>query len=103
MGRRGHGEGSIHQRKDGYWTAVVDLGWEDGKRKRQQLYGKTRKEVADKLAEAQQLRRQNRLPTGPRQTVGQFLLSWLADVKPSLRPKTYDDYRRQPEKHIIPA
>ena len=31
--RRGHGEGSIHRRKDGSWCAIVDLGWVNGKRK----------------------------------------------------------------------
>lgn len=45
MGRRGHGEGSIYQRKDGRWTAAITL--EDHKRKT--FYGRTRKEVQDKL------------------------------------------------------
>lgn len=48
--RRGHGEGSIYQREsDDRWVAVVDLGYVNGKRKRKPLYGKTRKEVAEKL------------------------------------------------------
>ena len=46
--RRGHGEGSIKQRADGLWEARVSL--EGGKRK--SLYGKTRKEVQDKLRAA---------------------------------------------------
>ena len=36
---RGHGEGTITQRKDGRWQAQISLG--DGKRKT--LYGKTTK------------------------------------------------------------
>ena len=32
--RRGRGEGSIVQRADGRWMARVDLGWQDGKRRR---------------------------------------------------------------------
>ena len=48
--RRGHGEGSIHQRADGLWCAIADLGrGANGKRKRKYIYGKTRKEVADQL------------------------------------------------------
>lgn len=48
--RRGHGEGSIYQREsDGKWCTSVDLGIVNGKRKRKVIYGKTRKEVADKL------------------------------------------------------
>ena len=46
--RRGHGEGSIYQRSDGLWCTVVDLGYVNGKRKRKYIYGKTRKEVAEK-------------------------------------------------------
>ncbi len=42
---RGHGEGTITQRKDGRWQAQISLG--AGKRKT--LYGKTRKEVREKL------------------------------------------------------
>ena len=49
MGRRGQGEGSIYQRKDGRWVAELDLGWEAGKRKRKPIYGKTRREVQEKL------------------------------------------------------
>ncbi len=48
--KRGHGEGSIYQRSDnGIWCTVVDLGYVNGKRKRKYIYGKTRKEVAEKL------------------------------------------------------
>jgi len=34
MTRRGHGEGSIYKDGDGHWRAVVDLGWQQGGRKR---------------------------------------------------------------------
>ena len=43
--RRGQGEGAIFQRKDGRWVASLDLGWSDGKRQRQHLQGRTRREV----------------------------------------------------------
>jgi hypothetical protein len=33
-GRRGPGEGSIYQRADGRWVAILDLGWQAGRRKR---------------------------------------------------------------------
>ena len=35
--RRGRGEGSITRRADGRWMARVDLGWQDGKRRRKTL------------------------------------------------------------------
>jgi hypothetical protein len=48
MARRGHGEGSIYHRSDGRWAASISL---EG-RKRKTLYGKTRKEVQEKLKTA---------------------------------------------------
>ena len=48
MAKRGHGEGSIYRRQDGRWTAEISL--EGGKSKF--LYGKTRKEVQEKLKTA---------------------------------------------------
>ncbi len=77
--RRGHGEGSIYQRKDnGLWCTAIDLGWVDGKRKRKYIYGKTRKEVSEKLKVV--LRDQQRgVPiAAERQTVAHFLNTWLA-------------------------
>jgi integrase len=53
--RRGHGEGSIYRRLDGRWTATIDLGWQGGRRRRKFLYGKTRAEVAQKLAVEERL------------------------------------------------
>ena len=47
MGRRGHGEGSISLRKDGRYQAAITLDHH----KRKYYYGKTRKEVQDKLNE----------------------------------------------------
>ena len=43
--RRGHGEGAIYQRvrEHGRWIGAVDLGWEDGKRKRKTVSGRTRR------------------------------------------------------------
>lgn len=103
-GRRGHGEGSIYQREsDGLWVSVVNLGWIDGKRKRKYIYGKTRKEVAEKLNE--DLNRQQRgLPVETeRQTVEQFLTRWLEDeVKPNREPGTYSRYEQIVRLHIVP-
>lgn len=51
MPRRGKGEGSIFQRKDGRWAAFVTVGYgPDGKQQKRWVYGRTRREVAEKLA-----------------------------------------------------
>ena len=45
MTKRGNGEGSIYHRKDGRWVAEITI---EG-RQRKFVYGKTRKEVQEKL------------------------------------------------------
>jgi integrase len=104
MGRRGHGEGSIHQRSDGRWAAVLDLGWEGGKRRRKYVYGKTRREVQQKLAQVQHTHQQGLpLPT-ERQTVGHFLERWLRDVaRMTVRPSTFVRYTELLTLHAIPV
>ena len=53
--RRGNGEGNIRKRKDGRYEVSVMVGYHpDGRRKRKYLYGKTRREVVDKLHALQQ-------------------------------------------------
>lgn len=101
--RRGHGEGSIYQRKDGRWCAVVDLGYVNGKRKQKTIYGKTRKEVADQLPALLTQKQQGTIATAPGMKVGEYLMRWLADaVKPTNAPRTYESYSQIVAKHISP-
>lgn len=98
--RRAPGEGSVFQRKDGYWVAQIEL--DDGKRK--QYYLKTRKEAIEKLRKAQRELEQRTIVTGPQQTVKQYLEYWLEEVhKPSLKVSTYVKYRKLIYGYIIPA
>jgi integrase len=104
MGRRGNGEGSVFQRKDGRWTAIIDLGYRDGKRYRKSVYGTTRKEVSDELT--RQLRSQQLgLPVGPgRLTVEGWLKKWLEQQQPPCtKPKTYTAYENHVRIHLVPA
>jgi integrase len=51
-GRRGNNEGSIFKRSDGRWVGSVTTGYKsDGIAIRKDVYGKTRNEVAAKVAE----------------------------------------------------
>ena len=103
--RRGHGEGSIYQRKsDNKWVGTVDLGWADGKRKRKVVYGATRAAVRDRMAEVQRQLHDGSLPTG-RQRIGPFLEEWLTVVLPStnIRPSTVANYALVVRKHLIPG
>lgn len=98
--KRGNGEGSIYQRKDGLWTAQVTL--EDGRRK--YIYGKTRAEVAAKLPSVlRDVHPGLAVPTG-RQSLGQFLDQWLEDaVRQKNANKTYLSYKGIVDVHLKPA
>lgn len=102
--RRGHGEGSIHQRTDGRWAATLDLGWENGKRRRKSFYGKTRREVAEKLGSAVQARRQGLPVTNDRRKTGEYLAWWVDAVLPNaVRPSTEAGYAGIVRKHLVPT
>lgn len=97
--QRGRGEGSIYQRKDGRWVASIVL--EDHSRK--YYYGQTRKEVYEKLKNAQHEYEQGILATGRQQTIKQYLEYWLEDVhKAKIRLGSYDAYRTILNRHLIP-
>ncbi len=101
---RGQNEGSIYQRQDGRWVAVLNLGWKNGKRDRKYLYGKTRAEVAEKLNARLRDRHQGLPISSERLTVAQFLDRLLEDVvKPKCQPSTYGSYAGHVRLHIVPA
>jgi integrase len=98
--QRGHGEGSIYQRQDGRWAASITLE----NRKRKTFYGKTRKEVQEKLKVALHEQQQGTLATGPQQTIKAFLEHWLEEVhKPNIRLASYRIYHVSLNKHILPV
>lgn len=98
--RRGHGEGSIYQRKDGRWVAGISL--ENHRRK--YFYGETRREVQEKLKVALREQQQGTLVTAAQQTAKQFLERWLENTcKPVVRLTTYVRYYNAINKHLIPA
>src|SRR5579864_8933509 len=100
-GRRGRGEGSIYYQKSRQsWAASISL--QGGKRR--VIYGKSRKEVADKLAVAIRDVRQGLPLPGQRLTTAQFLTDWLEDtVKPTRRAGTYLRYSTAVRLHISPV
>lgn len=103
--RRGHGEGSIYEwpKGSGKWHAMLDLGCVGGKRKRKMLYGRTRKEVAEKLKAAQAALQQGVNIAPERQTVHQFLEAWLEQViRPRAKDKTYQSYAQIVRLYLVP-
>ncbi len=102
--RRRHGEGSVHQRGDGRWAGTVELGWQDGRRRRKTVYGSTRREAADKMRKVLQDRDHGLPVTDERREVGDFLDAWLRQVvRPTVRPRTYESYEMVVRVHLSPA
>ena len=100
MAKRGNGEGSVYKQRNGLWAASISIEGD----KRKYFYGKTRKEVQEKLAAALQEQKQGMLIATPRQTVGQFLTDWLENThKQSVRPRTYERYEEAIRLHLIPV
>jgi integrase len=98
--RRGNNEGSIYQRSNGLWAAIVP-GPAGG---RKFLYGRTKDEVQRKLAEALHARQLGDVAESGTMTVGEFLDQWLERIaKPSVRPYTYHGYEVQVRVHLKPA
>lgn len=104
--RRGNGEGSIYRRPDGTWVGQVSIGYDPatGKLKRKSFYGKTRKEVADKIAQALQELKSGTFVEPTQTTFGDWLDKWLTSYKKSqLKPSTYESYEMLINVHIKPA
>jgi integrase len=106
--QRGNGEGTIYKRevRDKATGTVIDERWlaqmtlPDGKRK--SFYGKTRQEVAAKLTAALRDKARGVMPAPERQTVRDYLSSWLAANKARLEPGTWLRYEQYARLHIVP-
>ncbi|MGL5930475.1 MAG: tyrosine-type recombinase/integrase [Dermatophilaceae bacterium] len=103
MRRRANGEGSVYQAKDGRWVGATYADTNTGGRKRVVVYGRTRAEARQKLADLQ-----HELDAGVRVsvenwTVHGYLAHWLDTVvKPNRAPKTYQGYELAVRLHIGP-
>lgn len=104
-GRKANGEGTIFQRADGRWCGAGYVLASDGTRKRIYVYGATRRQAADKLAE--KLADSNRglvVAADPNLTVGEYLTAWLTGVaRHRLRATTYVTYESLVRRFLIPG
>src|SRR5262249_9776373 len=73
------------------------------RRKRKYLYGKTYEDVRQRLSRTVSDRDQGVVVPTERQTVGDFLTRWLADVvEGTRRPSTHRSYEQYIRLHIVP-
>jgi integrase len=104
MARRGNNEGTIVQRKDGRWEGKCYVLLPNGRRVRRSVYGRTRAEVAAKLAVLQNDARQGIAAPKAGMTVAEYLATWLEDVaKRKLRPRTFENYEMVVRVHLVPG
>ena len=97
--KRGHGEGSIRQRRPGQWEQRITLP--DGHRR--SAYGETKKGAQEKGRELVRAFDAGLTTLDRTQTVETYLKRWLADAaKPTLRPKTWDNYESMLRVHVLP-
>jgi integrase len=103
LGKRGNGEGSIYRRKDGRWAGQCTVQTITGP-KRKAIYGKTRSEVATKLAKAMAESENGIAFDAGKMTVGAYLDSWLTDsVRGNVRPSTFVRSETLVRLHIKPV
>ena len=101
--KRGNGEGTIHRRKSGCWCAQYTV-YTAGGRKRKTVYGKTRQEVAAKLAKALSDQEGGLTFDAGNQTVGDYLNRWLYDsVRDTVRKGTFERHEQIVRLHIRPS
>jgi integrase len=101
--RRGNGEGSIYKRNDGSWVGQYLVHTAEGPKYRY-LYGKTRREVDEKLTRAKADRDGGLVFDSGKLTLAGYMEKWLRDsAQNRLRPKTYKDYEGLTRVHIVPA
>ncbi len=102
MGKRGNNEGSISKRKDGRWYGRYTVQTPDGPKQRS-VYGRTREEVAEKLADA--ISDSNKgLVFDATTTLNEYLDSWVVDVKDTgIRQRTWERYEQVVRLHLKPA
>jgi len=103
-GRRGHGEGSIYQLPNGRWRGSVFLGYRDGKPHRKYVTRRTRAEVGTEIRRLLEAQRQGQVVTTGGMTVGEWFGTYRDQVaRPKLRPRTFDRYSLDIDRHILPA
>src|SRR5262245_395384 len=102
--RRGRGEGGVYQRaSDGLWVGTVSLGYGgNGRRKRKTVYGTTKKEASEKLADGQAAARVGNVPEAGSLTVGQLLDRWLEARKSKIGIRTYEVKESLVRVHLKP-
>lgn len=104
--KKSNGEGSVTKRADGKYMGQVTVGRDpqNGKLKRKTVYGKTKKEVQEKLNKLKyELQIGSYIDNSDKLTVNTWILRWLNEYKKGqLGQGTFDNYESYINNHVIP-
>ena len=102
--RAAQGAGSIRQRADGTWEARFVTGHDPatGKPIRKSVYGKTQKEVRQKLAQAVAAVDNKAYREPCKMTLGEWLDIWADTYLEGVKPRTVKIYKDDIRLHIKP-
>lgn len=100
MAKKGNNEGSIYKDKQGRWRGQVTLPSADGKIKKKYFYGKTKKEVTEKVNELLNQIRTNTYIEPCKMTLYEWLCTWLETYNGDIRMTTKVNYDIYVHKHI---
>jgi len=104
--KNAQGAGTIRKRSDGRWEARYTMGFDPvtGKQKQKSIYGKTQKEVRERLAEITTELDNGTYIEPSKSTVGEWLDTWVGTYAQfSVKPYTLDAYQRICRNYLTPA
>lgn len=104
MSKKANSEGSVYKDKQGHWRGVVTLYCDNGVPKRKYFYGKTKREVTEKVNKALTEIHDNTYTEPCKVTLYEWLCTWLDTYcRGELKPSTIVNYETYIEKHIKPT
>lgn len=93
MAKRSNGEGTLRKRKDGRWEARLMVGYrDDGKPDIKAFYGKTQKEVKEKVKAFQDVKSSG-LAMGANYSFNEWADIWFENHKDNVTATTQENYR----------
>lgn len=104
--KNAQGAGTIRKRSDGRWEARFTTGFDPvtGKQIQKSIYGKTQRDVREKLSKITTEVDDGTYTEPTKETVSEWLDTWLDTyVKYSVKPYTADSYQRVCDNYIKPA
>lgn len=104
VGKRGNGEGSIYQLKNGLWRADLTLGFDPdtGRQRRKTRTAKTRKDAA-RILDEMKVMYTGLTPDSGSETLTDYLEAWLRTKATMVRPRTIESYESTLRRHVVPT